>query len=382
MAGRMRLALLAATVAALAAPAAASAALSSVPASSWQTNGRVRAIAVGAHKIFIGGDFTSVRGPGAASGGTARNHLAAFSLTTGKLMPWNPRANGTVTALRLNANATTVYIGGGFTSINGHSRAHLAAVTASGSTLRKWHANTNGTVYAIAASPTRVYVGGSFDAVKGANRHRLAAIGTSSAAPLAAWHPNANSTVRAIIVSPGGGRVFAGGDFTAVNGKSHPHLAAILTTTGGVSAYGAHPNWPVTTLRTTGKELVGGGGGNGGHVAVWASTNGARKWLAVTDGDVQGVAVLGGVVIVGGHFNNYCVGGTGTGNPLSCNTPTPRRKLLGLSLAHGALTAWDPDVVGSKIGVSAVAAGGGGAQAGGAFTKVHGKNQQGFARFK
>jgi hypothetical protein len=174
----------------------------------------------------------------------------------------------------------------------------------------------------------------------------------------------------------------AGGDFTAVNGRSHPHLAAILTTTGGVSAYGAHPNWPVTTLRTTGKELVGGGGGNGGHVAVWASTNGARKWLAVTDGDVQGVAVLGGVVIVGGHFNNYCVGGTGTGNPLTCNTPTARRKLLALSLAKGALTAWDPDAVGSKVGVSAVAAGGGGAQAGGAFTKVHGKNQQGFARFK
>ncbi len=378
----MRLALLAATVAALAAPASASAALSSVPASSWQTNGRVRAIAVGAHKIFIGGDFTRVRGPGATGGGTARNHLAAFSLTTGKLMPWNPRTNGTVTALRLNSNATTVYIGGGFTTINGHSRAHLGAVSASGSTLRQWHANTNGTVYAIAVSSTRVYVGGSFDHIKGIGRHRLAALGTSSSAPVAPWHPNANSTVRALIVSPGGGRVFAGGDFTAMNGKSHPHLAAINVTTGGTSPYRARPQWPVAALRTTGKQLVVGGGGNGGHIAVYASVNGARKWLAVTDGDVQGVAVLGGSVIVGGHFNNYCVGGTGTGNPLVCNTPTARRKLLALSLATGKLLAWDPDVVGSTIGVSAVAAGGGGAQAGGAFTKVHGKNQQGFARFK
>jgi hypothetical protein len=378
----MRLALLAATVAALAAPASASAALSSTPASSWQTNGRVRAIAVGAHKIFIGGDFTSVRAPGAASGGVARNHLAAFSLTTGKLMPWNPRANGTVTSLRLNAKATTIYVGGGFTTVNGRSRAHLAAVTASGSTLRKWHANTNGTVYAIAVSSTRVYVGGSFDSIKGASRHRLAALGTSSSASLAAWHPNANSTVRALIVSPGGGRVFAGGDFTAVNGKARLHLAALLTTTGGVSPYRAHPSWTVSTLRTTGKQLVVGGGGNGGHVAVYASVNGTRRWIAVTDGDVQGVAVLGGTVIVGGHFNNYCVGGTGTGTPLACTTPTARRKLLALSLAKGALTGWDPDVVGSAIGVSAVAAGGGGAQAGGAFTKVHGKNQQGFARFK
>jgi hypothetical protein len=305
-----------------------------------------------------------------------------LSLTTGKLMPWHPRANGTVTSLRLNSKATTVYVGGGFTSVNGKSRAHLAAVTASGSTLRKWHANTNGTVYALAVSSTRVYAGGSFDRVKGASRHRLAAIGTSSSAPLAAWHPNANSTVRALIVSPGGGRVFAGGDFTAVNGRSHLHLAALLTTTGGLTRYGAHPSWPVSALRTTGKLLVAGGGGNGGHVAVYGSVSGARKWLAVTDGDVQGVAVLGGTVIVGGHFNNYCVGGAGTGNPLTCNTPTARRKLLALSLAKGALTAWNPDAVGSSVGVSAVASGGGGAQAGGAFTKVHGVSQQGFARFK
>ena len=101
MAGRMRLLIVAVVGLGVASPASAVAALSSSPASSWQTNGRVRAIAIGAHKIFIGGDFTSVRPPGTASGGVTRNHLAAFSLTTGKLMPWNPRANGTVTALRV-----------------------------------------------------------------------------------------------------------------------------------------------------------------------------------------------------------------------------------------------------------------------------------------
>jgi hypothetical protein len=380
MAGRVRLLVCAATVAALAAPATASA-LNSAPASSWQTNGRVRAIVVAAHKIFIGGDFTMVRAPGAASGGVARNHLAALSVTTGKLMPWNPKANGTVTALRANAAGTTVYIGGGFTRVSGKQRSHVAAVATSGNTLRKWHANTDGTVYAIAVSSSRVYIGGSFGKVKGITRHRLAAVGITSNATLAAWHPNANSTVRALTLSPGGGRVFAGGDFTAVNGKAHSHLVA-LGIAGGVSPFGAHPPWPVTSLRTTANALVVGGGGNGGHVAAYASTNGARKWLAVTDGDVQGVAISGSLVIAGGHFNNYCVGGTGTGNPLHCNTPTARRKLLALSIGHGALAGWNPDAVGSTVGVSAVAAGGGGVQAGGAFTKVHGVNQQGFARFK
>jgi hypothetical protein len=382
MVGRLRFVLVALAVAVLATPAAATAAVSSSPASSWQTNGRVRTVVVAAHKIFIGGDFTMVRAPGTSSGGVARNHLAALSVTTGKLMPWNPRANGTVTALRVNTAGTTVYIGGGFTTISGKSRLHLAAVSTTETKLREWHANTNGTVYAIATSASRVYVGGSFTKIKGSNRNRLAALGTSSTAPLQAWHPNANSTVRALALSPSGGRVFAGGDFTAINGKARPHLAALNTTTGGATVYGAHPTWPVTALRTTATAVVAGGGGNGGHIAEYTSKSGARRWLVVTDGDVQGLAISGPTVFVGGHFNNYCRGGTGTGTPLHCNVPTPRRKLLGLAVGSGALTAWNPDVVGSTVGVSAVSAGGGGVQAGGAFTKVHGISQQGIARFK
>jgi hypothetical protein len=356
-------------------------AVSSTPASSWQTNGRVRAIAVGAHKIFIGGDFTRVRAPGASSGGAIRNHLAALSLATGKLMPWNPGANGTVTALRVSANGATVYIGGGFTVVRGHVRRHLAAVSAVRTRLRRWHANTDGTVYALAVTAKRVYAGGSFTTIKGRSRHRLAAIGTGSAARLGTWQPNANSTVRALTVSPGGGRVFAGGDFTSVNGKAHPHLVALSVSTGRATRYAAHPTAPVNALRTSAKTLVAGLGGNGGRVAGYGSVGGRRRWVAVTDGDVEGVAIAGSVVYVGGHFNNYCQGGAGTGNPLVCTHPTARRKALALSLAHGALRGWNPVVVGSPIGVSAISASGG-VQIGGAFTKVHGVPHQGFARFK
>ena len=356
-------------------------AVTSTPASSWQTNGRVRAIAVGAHKIFIGGDFTRVRAPGAASGGAVRNHLAALSLATGKLMPWNPGANGSVTALRVSANGVTVYIGGNFTVVRGHLRRHLAAVSATRTRLRTWHANANGTVYALAVTAERVYAGGSFTTIKGISRHRLAAIATGSTARLGRWHPNANSTVRALTLSPGGGRVFAGGDFTSVNGTAHPHLVALNISTGRVAPYAAHPTGPVKALRTSPASLVAGIGGNGGRVAAYGAVGGGRRWVALTDGDVQGVAIAGSAVYVGGHFNNYCQGSSGTGNPLVCTHPDARRKALALSLAHGALLGWNPDVLGSPVGVSAIAASGG-IQIGGAFTKVHGISQQGFARFK
>jgi hypothetical protein len=362
-------------------PAAASAVVSSSPASSWQADGRVRAIAVGAHRIFIGGDFTRVRAPGASSGGVTRNHLAALSLATGKLMPWNPGANGSVTALRVAANGATVYIGGSFTVVRGRVRRHLAAVSAVRTRLRKWHANTDGTVYALAVTARRVYVGGSFTSIKGRSRHRLAAIGTGSAAMLGRWHPNANSTVRALTVSPGGGRVFAGGDFTGVNGKAHRHLVALGISTGRATRYAAHPRAPVNALRTSATTLVAGMGGNGGRIAAYGSVRGRRRWVAVTDGDVAGVAIAGSTVYVGGHFNNYCRGGGGSGNPLVCTHPIARRKALALSLAHGALLGWNPVVVGSPIGVSAVSSSGG-VQIGGAFTKVHGVSHQAFARFK
>jgi hypothetical protein len=361
-------------------PATASA-VSSTPASSWQTNGRVRAIAVGAHKIFIGGDFTRVRAPGATSGGAVRNHLAALSLATGKLMPWNPGANGTVTALRVSTNGATVYIGGNFTFVRGHLRRHLAAVSAVRTRLRRWHANTDGTVYGLAVTARRVYAGGRFTTIKGRRRHRLAAIGTGSGAMLGRWHPNANSTVRALTVSPGGGRIFAGGDFTSVNGKAHPHLVALNISTGRISRYAARPIAPVNALRANATTLVAGMGGNGGRVAAYGSVRGRRRWVVVTDGDVEGVAIAGSTVYVGGHFNNYCRGGAGSGHPLLCTHPIARRKALALSLAHGTLLGWNPVVVGSPIGVSAITATGG-VQIGGAFTKVHGVSHQGFARFK
>jgi hypothetical protein len=166
-----------------------------------------------------------------------------------------------------------------------------------------------------------------------------------------------------------------------VNGNAHRHLVALSVSTGRATRYAAHPTAPVNALRTSAKTLVAGLGGNGGRVAGYGSVGGRRRWVAVTDGDVEGVAIAGSVVYVGGHFNNYCQGGAGTGNPLVCTHPTARRKALALSLAHGALRGWNPVVVGSPIGVSAISASGG-VQIGGAFTKVHGVPHQGFARFK
>ena len=146
----------------------------------WQTDGAVRAIAVSGNRIYIGGDFTHVRAPGAPAGGAVRNHLAALDATTGALLPWNPNANGRVLALQMKPGGRTIYAGGTFTGIGGRPRLRIAAIATHGGTARRWNPRAGARVDAIAVTRRRVYIGGAFASVGGVRRHGLAAI---SAAP-------------------------------------------------------------------------------------------------------------------------------------------------------------------------------------------------------
>src|SRR5215210_1501097 len=90
----------------------------------YQTNGRVAAILVVGNTVYIGGDFTAVRPPGAAPGTreVSRAHVAAFRVDTGTLRRWNPHPNGSVTALAASARTNSIYIGGRFTRLAGARR--------------------------------------------------------------------------------------------------------------------------------------------------------------------------------------------------------------------------------------------------------------------
>jgi trimeric autotransporter adhesin len=363
-----------------AAPAQA-ALVGEAPANSWQTDGKVNAIVVANGKIYIGGSFTHVRAPGAPSGGAVRNHLAALDLHTGALKPWNPGANDIVNALAAKPNGKTIYVGGHFTKVHGATRLHVAAISASASTLRPWKANANGKVDVIKATKSRVYIGGTFTTLKGKTRNRLRAVSAGSSASLINWTPHASSEVYTLQLSATGKRIYVGGAFDHMNGKPTNHLAAIKTASGAIAKkFHVHPTYPVFSLALAGKTLYVGGAGNGGHVAAYAFKTSTRHWSAVTDGDVRAITLRKGVVYVGGHFNNYCVGGTGTGNPLTCNTPTGRRKFLALNQATGNLTAWNP-IADSVQGAFAIRGTKSSVLAGGSFLHVHGQAQQGFVRW-
>ena len=382
---------LAITLAVLAPSAAqASGGIAELPVQSAQTNGEVDAIAISGNVAYLGGAFTKMRPAGnpAGSGEVARNHLAAVDLTTGKLLPWNPGANNDVRALTVSPDGSTVYAGGLFTTLGGSKRNRLGSVT-SGGALTTWNPNANNEVRALAIAGTRLYVGGRFTTIAGASRSRLAAFSLATGALDTGWKPSANNWITSLAPSrDGSGQIFAGGYFTTINGVSgQAYLARLDGITGAPAAFQTHPTDHVDALAVTGTQVFAGEGGPGGKAQGYNQGSGQLQWTAQFDGDVQAIAAGGNLVYVGGHFVEYCIGGTGAGAPFVCDDPLSRGKLAAVRQSDGAIDDWNPQSNGA-LGDYAMAVTADGLAVGGQMTtygldlpsaqQVH---QQGFADF-
>ncbi len=173
----------------------------------------------GAGGWYIGGSFTQVDG-------VARANLAHI-MSTGKLdLNWNPGADLPVYVLAISGS--TLYAGGAFTQVGGRARVALAAIEASGATT-SWNPNADGPVRALVIEDGTVYVGGEFTKMGSQTRNRLAAIAVSGSGSGAAtsWNPNANGTVLAL--ASYSTKIFVGGVFSKIGGKSRNGLAVIGT---------------------------------------------------------------------------------------------------------------------------------------------------------
>src|SRR6266511_3657980 len=117
-----------------------------------------------------------------------------------------------------------VYIGGAFTSVRPPgaapgtgevARNHLAAFNATTGALLSFNHNANATVYSLEPSPdkTRLYAGGDFTAVDGAARGHLAAFDLASGALSGAWKPSVTGRVKSISTFGSGGTLYVGGTF-------------------------------------------------------------------------------------------------------------------------------------------------------------------------
>lgn len=267
----------------------------------------------------------------------------------------------------------TIYIGGSFTSItrkDGTSvtRHRLAAIDAGTGDPTAWNPDANGTVRALAASPdgTRIFAGGDFGSVGGKSRRRLAKIDAVSGA-VTSWKPSASSSVRALAVARG--RVYAGGTFSTISGVAVSRMAALDMGTGAVvGGFSPRPDAGVRTLAASpdGSTVYAGGSFTaiGGAdrpylAALSASTGRATSWRPHGSRTVLGVAVSA-------DGSRIYAGGAGSGGQLaSYETGSGRQR-------------WARDLDGD---VNTVAVSSTTVYAGGHFHRANGASRERLAAF-
>lgn len=191
--------------------------------------------------VYVGGDFD-------AAGGQPRNGLAKFSSSAGGTADplWNPGTNcppassHCVNSIAL-APGGSLFVGGSFTNFGGAARSRLAKVSTvgAGAVDPSWIANANGAVNTLAVDGSgELYVGGGFTALDGVARSRLAKVsGAGTGLVIDNWNPGASGDVHTLSVAAAGS-LLAGGVFGQIGNEPRDLLAALPTFESSLFASG------------------------------------------------------------------------------------------------------------------------------------------------
>ncbi len=316
----------------------------------------VYAIAVDRDRIYIGGEFSSVRKSSADGGGDARvAGVAATKLTDGgldtsRVLPSvKPGVDAlqtrlAVKALALSSDGTRLYVGGTFgavcavwTPLGGCSgelaRSGLAAVNLGALAWdAAWAPQPDGPVAALQIAIGRLFVGGAFTTIGGTARPGFAAVVSDGAGGIEPnWRVQADGPVNSMLVADNGSSLFVGGSFTKVGYVSNggtmawfdrPYLAKlVLVVPGGIgdvnNNFHPSPDGAVLAMASSpdGLRLYAGGSFttmNGAGPRFLASLDPATGAVdtgfnAMVAATTRAVAAYGTTVYAGGDFTS--VGG-------------------------------------------------------------------------
>ncbi|WP_205471500.1 hypothetical protein [Nocardioides sp. SYSU D00038] len=204
-------------------------------------DGQVNGIAQVGPTVLVGGTFTRVTPPGGST--TTRNRLFAFTAATGALRTdVNPNPNDVVNDVLEGPTATTAYVAGRFTTINGTTRNRIALIDlTTGQLVSGFNPPPiNGMVNSITRAGNRLIVGGNFTAAGGRPHGGLLALNATTGA-LDEWmaldvadrHNDSGSGaqgavgVRDLEASPDGTKLVAIGNFKRVEGQSRDQAVVI-----------------------------------------------------------------------------------------------------------------------------------------------------------
>lgn len=354
------------------------------PWAPFQDDHNVNSLALAGGTLYVAGVFRVMDGE-------PRQDLAAFDVSTGALLPWDPHVGGALNfgpvVRALAVRGDTVFVAGDFSQVDNQPRAGLAAVDGRTGVVLDWYPGAaNREVLSLALSGNNLYLGGYFTQFAGQSRNRAAAVDASTAA-LLAWNPNVTGPDDRYVGSP---RVWAlavcestiylGGQFAGVGGQARTALAAVDADTGGVMPWAPSPAhaypypypyvrslavWRETVYVGGNFEMIG-GAQRISLAAIDAASGAATSWDPRPDvnHDVMALAVSDGVVYAGGTFPTL-----GPWKLRSC--------LAALDLTTGTVKDWDPAPNG--LFVDALVVSHGTVYVGGDFTFIGGQPRSGIA---
>ena len=352
----------AATVLGLALPAQA--AYQATPISlPWHPAGPVHASLAGNGVVYLGGKLDGTGG------------IAAVDATTGSLL-WQVPTNGDVRALALSSNGSTLYAGGGFTTVNGVTHRHLVALsTATHTLISTFKGGAGGTVRDLVVRGNDLYVAGRITTLGGVAQRGIGAVNAATGARDATFGFSADGDVLGLALT--GNRLILSGAFAHVNAAPRVNLAMIDLSTGTLTSWApaklcsnCNQEFDVQTDGTN--AYVAGSGNAGGAISL---ATGKQAWPNIRGtGDFQVVSLPGdGKVYFGGHF------GLGVWTGANPQVTVPAKMLVSVFTATGKIDpSWTPRLYTAYPGVWAFAVTPGKLWVGGDFTgeQVNGKNNK------
>ncbi|MGN6380513.1 MAG: hypothetical protein ACTHNU_16305 [Gaiellales bacterium] len=205
-----------------------------------------------------------------------------------------------------------VYMGGNFGELANHAgvirpRTYLAAVSARTGLLGAFHPRLNGRVYALAASPDGryLYAGGDFTTVNGVPRNHLAAFRVSTRR-LATRVPDMHISGPVLALAVTGTSIYVGGSFTSVAGHPRARLAKFSLARSGrfvLSAWAPKASGDVRDLvvdRARGRVIAGGlftsvnGHAENRIAAIGARLGKVKPWATHPTADILDLATANG----------------------------------------------------------------------------------------
>ena len=255
-------------------------------------NESVLALVASQRFVVAGGNFSGVNV-------VRRDGLAAIDGTRGVVLEWAPRTGRDPWEhpRSLLVAGERLYVGGSLTEIDGVARRGLASFDLGTRKVTSWSPRVRGIgdpffdgVVSLAERDGTIYAGGDFTEIDGETRRGAAAIHAESGEVLD-WNPGVGpdpmprieqGAVKAVAVDDG--RVLIGGEFEDVAGEPRAGLAAVDDSSGALEDWSPEPSdysWISTILPSDGDAYVGG----------WFGAIGGASRIAVAlvedDGDAS-----------------------------------------------------------------------------------------------